>query len=141
MLRYFHPWGEQQGHSAFAWSWLGAAMQATSLSFGTVNAPGQRYHPAVIAQAAATLAHMFPDRFWLAVGSGEALNEAITGQPWPLKSQSSASSTYSARECCPASAVGPEQVRRDEPAQDPTARLKRTLDVDARQGSLLHGDA
>ena len=83
---------------------------------------------------------MFPDRFWLAVGSGEALNEAspaIRG----LKSQSSASSTYSARECCPASAVGPEQVRRDEPAQDPTARLKRTLDVDARQGSLLHGDA
>jgi G6PDH family F420-dependent oxidoreductase len=62
-------------------------MQATDLSFGTVNAPGQRYHPAVIAQAAATLAHMFPDRFWLAVGSGEALNEAITGDPWPLKSQ------------------------------------------------------
>jgi probable non-F420 flavinoid oxidoreductase len=84
---HFHPWSEQQGHSAFAWSWLGAAMQATNLSFGTVNAPGQRYHPAVIAQAAATLAHMFPDRFWLAVGSGEALNEAITGQPWPLKSQ------------------------------------------------------
>ncbi|MBA3628021.1 MAG: LLM class flavin-dependent oxidoreductase [Chloroflexi bacterium] len=80
---HFHPWSEQQGHSAFAWSWLGAAMQATILTFGTVNAPGQRYHPAVIAQAAATLAHMFPDRFWLAVGSGEALNEAITGHPWP----------------------------------------------------------
>jgi len=57
---HFHPWSEQQGHSAFAWSWLGAAMQATNLTFGTVNAPGQRYHPAVIAQAAATLAHMFP---------------------------------------------------------------------------------
>jgi probable non-F420 flavinoid oxidoreductase len=84
---HFHPWGEQQGHSAFAWSWLGAAMQATSLSFGTVNAPGQRYHPAVIAQAAATLAYMFPGRFWVAVGSGEALNESITGAAWPLKSQ------------------------------------------------------
>lgn len=83
---HFHPWGEQQGHSAFAWSWLGAAMQATDLSFGTVNAPGQRYHPAVIAQAAATLAYMFPSRFWVAVGSGEALNESITGDPWPLKS-------------------------------------------------------
>ncbi len=58
-------------------------MQATNLTFGTVDASGQRYHPAVIAQAAATLAHMFPDRFWLAVGSGEALKEAITGHPWP----------------------------------------------------------
>jgi coenzyme F420-dependent glucose-6-phosphate dehydrogenase len=49
--------------------------------------PGQRYHPAVIAQAAATLSEMFPDRFWLAVGSGEALNESITGQLWPPKHQ------------------------------------------------------
>lgn len=55
------------------------------MSFGTVCAPGQRYHPAVIAQAAATLSEMFPDRFWLAVGSGEALNESITGQAWPAK--------------------------------------------------------
>ncbi|HSL69324.1 MAG TPA: TIGR03557 family F420-dependent LLM class oxidoreductase, partial [Longimicrobiales bacterium] len=67
------------------WSWLGAALQATSMAFGVVNAPGDRYHPAIIAQAAATLAEMFPDRFWLAVGSGEALNEHVTGQPWPLK--------------------------------------------------------
>jgi G6PDH family F420-dependent oxidoreductase len=55
------------------------------MSFGTVCAPGQRYHPAVIAQAAATLSEMFPDRFWLAVGSGEALNESITGDRWPPK--------------------------------------------------------
>jgi G6PDH family F420-dependent oxidoreductase len=52
------------------------------MSFGTVCAPGQRYHPAVVAQAAATLAEMFADRFWLAVGSGEALNESITGEAW-----------------------------------------------------------
>src|SRR4051812_45468452 len=83
---HFHPWSERQGHSGFAWSWLGAALLAApSLSFGTVCAPGQRYHPAVIAQAAATLAEMFPDRFWLALGSGEALNEAITGTGWPAK--------------------------------------------------------
>ena len=82
---HFHPWTEQQGHSGFAWSWLGAALQATQLSFGTVCAPGQRYHPAVIAQAAATLSEMFPDRFWLALGSGEAVNEAITGSGWPSK--------------------------------------------------------
>ncbi|GIZ53272.1 TIGR03885 family FMN-dependent LLM class oxidoreductase [Noviherbaspirillum aridicola] len=84
---HFHPWTEQQGNSGFAWSWLGAAMQASPLSFGTVCAPGQRYHPAIIAQAAATLAGMFPGRFWLAVGSGEALNESITGAPWPDKAQ------------------------------------------------------
>jgi coenzyme F420-dependent glucose-6-phosphate dehydrogenase len=84
---HFHPWLEDQGHSGFSWSWLGAAMQATRLSFGTVCAPGQRYHPAIIAQAAATLAEMFPGRFWLSVGSGEALNEAITGDPWPSKPQ------------------------------------------------------
>jgi coenzyme F420-dependent glucose-6-phosphate dehydrogenase len=82
---HFHPWSERQGQAGFAWSWLGAALQATKLSFGTVNAPGQRYHPAIVAQAAATLATMFPDRFWLAVGSGEALNEAITGGGWPAK--------------------------------------------------------
>src|SRR5918998_259614 len=71
---HFHPWSERQGQSGFAWSWLGAALQATRLTFGTVCAPGQCYHPAVIAQAAATLGEMFGERFWLAVGSGEALN-------------------------------------------------------------------
>lgn len=61
---HFHPWSEQQGQSGFAWSWLGAAMQATpSLAYRIVNAPGDRYHPAIIAQAAATLAEMFPNRF------------------------------------------------------------------------------
>jgi coenzyme F420-dependent glucose-6-phosphate dehydrogenase len=82
---HFHPWSERQGHSGFTWAWLGSALQATRLSFGTVCAPGQRYHPAVIAQAAATLAEMYPGRFWVAIGSGEALNEAITGEPWPPK--------------------------------------------------------
>lgn len=82
---HFSPWSQRQGQSGFAWSWLGAALQATSLSFGVVNAPGQRYHPAIIAQAAATLCQMFPRRFWLALGSGEAANEHITGEPWPRK--------------------------------------------------------
>jgi probable non-F420 flavinoid oxidoreductase len=82
---HFHPWSERQGHSGFAWSWLGAALESTALSFGTVCAPGQRYHPAIVAQAAATLAEMYPGRFWLAVGSGEALNEHITGHDWPSK--------------------------------------------------------
>ena len=80
---HFLPWTRAQGESGFAWSWLGAALQATSLSMGTVNAPGDRYHPAIIAQAAATLAEMFPGRFWFAAGSGEALNEHITGAAWP----------------------------------------------------------
>lgn len=82
---HLRPWSERQGHSGLAWSWLGAALATTRLSFGTVCAPGQRYHPVVIAQGAATLAEMHPGRFWLAVGSGEALNEAVTGDPWPSK--------------------------------------------------------
>ena len=84
---HFHPWSERQSHSGFAWSWLGSALQATQMTFGTVCAPGQRYHPAIIAQAAATLAEMHPGRFWLAVGSGEFLNEHITGQSWPSRSE------------------------------------------------------
>lgn len=82
---HFHPWTERQGQSGFAWSWLGAALQATNLPFGVVCAPGQRYHPAIIAQAAATLDSMYPGRFWLAVGTGQNLNEHITGAPWPSK--------------------------------------------------------
>jgi probable non-F420 flavinoid oxidoreductase len=87
---HFHPWLAEQGESGFAWAWLGAALEATSLSFGTVCAPGWRYHPAVIAQGAATLSVMYPGRFWLAIGSGEALNEAITGLPWPPKAERTA---------------------------------------------------
>jgi len=79
---HFSPWSERQGQSGFAWSWLGAALATTQLPFGVVNAPGQRYHPAIIAQAAATLSAMFPGRFWVALGSGEASNEHITGDRW-----------------------------------------------------------
>jgi probable non-F420 flavinoid oxidoreductase len=60
-------------------------MRATALPFGVVNAPGQRYHPAIVAQAAATLCEMFPGRLWVALGTGEASNEHITGDPWPDK--------------------------------------------------------
>jgi probable non-F420 flavinoid oxidoreductase len=79
------PWTERQGHSGYAWSWLGAALASTSLSFGCVSAPGQRYHPAVAAQKIATLGQMFPGRFWVALGSGEASNEHVTGDGWPRK--------------------------------------------------------
>lgn len=82
---HFHPWSHEQGESGFAWSWLGAALQATNLTFSVVNAPGQRYHPAIIAQAAATLAEMFPNRFDIALGTGQNLNEHITGTVWPVK--------------------------------------------------------
>lgn len=79
------PWSERQGHSGHAWSWLGAALAATDLPFGVVTAPGQRYHPAISAQAIATLGDLFPGRFWAALGSGEAINEHVTGDPWPTK--------------------------------------------------------
>jgi probable non-F420 flavinoid oxidoreductase len=87
---HFSPWSERQGESGFAWSFLGAALAATPLPFGIVNAPGQRYHPAIIAQAAATLTEMFPGRLWVALGSGEASNEHITGDLWPPKEERNA---------------------------------------------------
>jgi G6PDH family F420-dependent oxidoreductase len=81
---HFHPWPPQQGQSAFAWSFLGALGQRTKLPFGTaVTCPGFRYHPAVIAHAAATLGAMYPGRFWLGLGAGEALNEHVIGGEWP----------------------------------------------------------
>jgi probable non-F420 flavinoid oxidoreductase len=87
---HFSPWSRRQGESGFAWSWLGAALQATRLPFGVVTAPGQRYHPAVTAQAAATLAELFPGRFWMALGTGEFSNEHITGARWPNKAERNA---------------------------------------------------
>ncbi|HET8524925.1 MAG TPA: TIGR03557 family F420-dependent LLM class oxidoreductase [Thermomicrobiales bacterium] len=81
---HFHPWVPSQGQSAFVWSWLGALGATTSLRFGTgVTPPGYRYHPAIIAQAAATLEAMYPGRFYLGLGAGEALNEHIVGEYWP----------------------------------------------------------
>lgn len=82
---HFHPWSKRQGQSGFAFSWIAAALQATRIPCSMVCAPGQRYHPAILAQAIATLAEMYPDRFSIELGSGEALNECITGEPWPDK--------------------------------------------------------
>lgn len=81
------PWLRAQGHSGHAWSWLGAAHALTRIPIGVVTAPGQRYHPVILAQALATLTDMFPGRVWAALGSGEALNEHITGDEWPSKEQ------------------------------------------------------
>src|SRR5918995_402205 len=77
------PFSLRQGQSGFVWSWLGAALATTQLSFGTVNAPGQRYHPTIVAQAIATLSQMFPERFWVALGSGQFINEHVVGTQWP----------------------------------------------------------
>lgn len=79
------PWSDTQGQSGFTWSWLGAALEATSIPIGVVNCPYERYHPVVIAQACATLWEMYPGRFWPTFGSGEFLNEHITGNHWPEK--------------------------------------------------------
>jgi G6PDH family F420-dependent oxidoreductase len=82
---HFHPWVDAQGHSPFVWSVIGGISQATdSLKLGTgVTCPTIRIHPAIIAQAAATSAAMMPGRFFLGVGTGEALNEHVTGERWP----------------------------------------------------------
>jgi coenzyme F420-dependent glucose-6-phosphate dehydrogenase len=82
---HFHPWGEAQGQSGFSFAFVAAALARTALPGRMICCPGWRYHPAIVAQATATLAEMFEDRFWVAVGSGQALNERITGLAWPAK--------------------------------------------------------
>jgi coenzyme F420-dependent glucose-6-phosphate dehydrogenase len=80
----FQPWVPQQGQAGFAWSVLGALGQATGGDLGTgMTVPGYRWHPAMIAQASATLAAMYPGRHWLGIGSGEAIDEHVTGGYWP----------------------------------------------------------
>src|SRR4029079_6227926 len=81
---HFQPWTPAQGQSAFAWAFMGALGLRTSSRFGTaVTCPGFRYHPAVIAHAAATLGAMYPGQFWLGLGAGEALNEHVVTSNWP----------------------------------------------------------
>ncbi|PSP85442.1 LLM class F420-dependent oxidoreductase [Halobacteriales archaeon QH_8_68_33] len=82
---HFHPWVGTQGHAPFVWTVLGAmAHETDEIRVGTgVTCPFQRYHPAVVAQAAATAGVMFDDRFFLGVGTGENLNEHVTGERWP----------------------------------------------------------
>src|SRR4051812_4088268 len=82
---HFHPWLEAQGHAPFAWSVLGAIAHATSTTGITtgLTCPILRYHPAIIAQAAATVSVMSEGRFSLAIGAGERLNEHVTGVRWP----------------------------------------------------------
>ncbi|WP_153799787.1 TIGR03885 family FMN-dependent LLM class oxidoreductase [Foetidibacter luteolus] len=82
---HFHPWSERQGQSGFSFAWVAAAMQATFLPFSLVCAPGQRYHPAIVAQAISTLCEMFPSRFTVELGSGEAINEYMSHGYWPPK--------------------------------------------------------
>ncbi|MBW3579173.1 MAG: TIGR03557 family F420-dependent LLM class oxidoreductase [Actinobacteria bacterium] len=82
---HFHPWLDAQGQSPLVWNVVGAIAQVTdALIVGTgVSCPTMRVHPAIVAQAAATSAAMLPGRFFLGVGSGERLNEHVTGATWP----------------------------------------------------------
>ncbi|MGD9703807.1 MAG: TIGR03557 family F420-dependent LLM class oxidoreductase [Acidimicrobiia bacterium] len=82
---HFHPWTERQGHSPFVWTTVGAVLARTAtMRLGTgVTCPLIRVHPAIIAQAAASSAALGGDRFFLGIGTGEALNEHVTGERWP----------------------------------------------------------
>lgn len=81
---HFQPWVPAQGQSAFVWNVLSALGERTKGDIGPgVTAPTFRWHPAMVAQASATLAAMYPGRHWLGLGSGEALNEHVTAQYWP----------------------------------------------------------
>jgi G6PDH family F420-dependent oxidoreductase len=86
---HFHPWNDQQGHSPFVWTVIGAiARAAPGMPVTTaVTCPMLRIHPAVIAQAAATAAVVLDGRFRLGVGTGEALNEHILGDRWPAATE------------------------------------------------------
>ncbi|MFM6850895.1 MAG: LLM class F420-dependent oxidoreductase [Terrabacter sp.] len=82
---HFSPWLTEQGHAPYAWAVLGAVAQATErVELMTyVTCPTMRYHPAVVAQKAATLQLLADGRFTLGVGSGESLNEHVVGEGWP----------------------------------------------------------
>jgi G6PDH family F420-dependent oxidoreductase len=82
---HYHPWIDRQGHSPFVWSVIGAIAATTDLTVTTgVTCPTIRIHPAVLAQATATVSNLLPGgRFRFGVGSGEALNEHILGARWP----------------------------------------------------------
>ncbi len=81
---HFQPWLPHQGQASFVWNVLGALGQVTTGDLGTgVTAPTFRWHPAMVAQASATLAAMYPGRHWLGLGSGEALSDHVVGQYWP----------------------------------------------------------
>lgn len=81
---HFQPWTPEQGQSPFVWSVLAAIGEHTTGDLGPgVTTPSFRWHPAVVAQASATTAAMFPGRHWLGIGSGEAINEHVVAQYWP----------------------------------------------------------
>ncbi|HJP64704.1 MAG TPA: TIGR03557 family F420-dependent LLM class oxidoreductase, partial [Actinomycetota bacterium] len=86
---HFHPWIDEQGHSPFVWATLGGIAQRTErLKVGTgVTCPLIRIHPAIVAHAAATVADIMPGRFFLGLGTGENLNEHVTGARWPAADQ------------------------------------------------------
>ena len=78
------PWVPQQGEAAFVWSFMTAAAERTKGDMGPgVTCPSFRWHPAIVAQAAATMQALYPGRFWLGIGSGEALNEHVVATYWP----------------------------------------------------------
>src|SRR2546430_10577192 len=85
MSDHYSPWLAEQGHSPYAWSVLGAVTQNTALAelMTFVTCPTMRYHPAVVAQAAATVQILSGGRFTLGLGAGENLNEHVVGVGWP----------------------------------------------------------
>lgn len=82
---HFHPWVDEQGQSPFVWTTIGGIAASTSQAevYTAVTCPTVRTHPAIVAHAAATCAVLLDGRFGLGLGSGEALNEHIFGDPWP----------------------------------------------------------
>lgn len=86
---HYMPWWDSGASGGAAWPWIGAALARTrNIVIGTgVTAPILRYHPAIVAQVFATLEYMFPNKVFLGIGRGEALNEVTSGHPWPSNTE------------------------------------------------------
>ena len=114
MSDHYHPWLEAQGHSAFTWSLLSAiATKTERIGLATgVTCPSVRYHPAIIAQAAATLAIISDGRFTLGAGAGERLNEHVVGpgSPAGASAMSGSARPWRSSGCCGGAATAPTRA-------------------------------
>src|SRR3954451_6040121 len=124
---HFQPWVPQQGQAAFVWNVLTAVGERTQGDLGPgVTCPSFRFHPAIVAQAAATLEAMYPGRHWLGLGSGEALNEHVVGGYWPEVGERAArlfGAVEHTKKLCDAAVAGKDTKPRGQFFQMETSRL------------------
>ena len=148
---HFSPWSERQGESGFAWSFLGAALAATRCPSGWSTRPASATTRRSSPRPPRRSSEMFPGRLWVALGTGEASNEHITGEPWPPKRgaqrRGCASASTSCARCSPArwsSHDGLVRVDRAKlwtlPAEPPPLHRRRGVASRRRAGAAAWAD-